>query len=103
MQRNTHVFQKLPPGVGRILRLCAVELRGKALQCSKRVDVRISAAEELNKVFAKCSVFVWHSGSDAAMPDWVAGNALRDLSRQRGLALAIGEEVAHATNLRANA
>jgi hypothetical protein len=103
MQRNAHVFQDLPPGVGRILRLCAVELSGETLQCSERVDVGATAAKELDNLMTKRSVFVCHSASDARMPGEVARRGLLDVSRNRDLALAIGEEVAHATDLRSNA
>jgi hypothetical protein len=61
MQRNARVFQKLPPGVGCILGLCAVEFRRKAFERSKRVNVRISAAKKLDKLMTKCSVVVWEN------------------------------------------
>ncbi len=92
-----------PTGVGRILRLCAVEFRGETLQRSKGVNVRISAAKKLDKLMTKCSVCVCHSESDAGMPDGVAERRLSDLGLECDFALAIGEDVAHATDLRANA
>ena len=91
------MLEQLPPGMGRILRLSAIKFRGKILQRRKYVDVRITAAKQLNQLFSQGSIIVRHISIGCR------NSPLGNLGFHRNLALASREEVTDATDLRSNA